>query len=348
MKTNCAIGWSVACIALISILFCGVVAGQDLVTDKRAAKTKAKSQAKNKSKIKKFPNAAVWSDPTLAEKDFEGYRFIGEYVKDGRGLQVTPAEGRFYSSIYTGGLPGAGWDGSAIEHQWSTLESVETLTQGWQKVDRSPKVTGKLPPADALVLFDGSSTQQWKNAKVENGVLRAGCRTKESFQDFRLYLEFLVPLKPEPPISHPHRGNSGVFAVGAYEVQIADTFGLDPSPQAWQEDDMLKPVDTWCGSVYGIQAFDINMCLPPLAWQSLEIDFKAARFEDDKKVASAVMSVILNGVKVQDQTVLTAGTGGGPAGPRAEVAKGPIILQNHGNPNRFRNIWIVPRPFDAH
>ena len=87
------------------------------------------------------------------------------------------------------------------------------------------------------------------------------------------------------------------------------------------------------------------MCLPPLQLASMEIDFRAARFDgDDKqKVSPAVITVIQNGVKIIDNLRLPEGTGGGPSGPRAEVAEGPIVLQNHGNPNLFRNIWIVPR-----
>ncbi|MEM6692233.1 MAG: DUF1080 domain-containing protein, partial [Planctomycetota bacterium] len=204
-------------------------------------------------------------------------------------------------------------------------------------------VVGKQPPSDAIVLFDGSRTDAWQDAKTENGFLKAGTRTKEKFRDFRLYLEFMIPLKPEPPISHPHRGNSGVFAVGAYEVQIADTFGLDMSDSAWTDIPRLKPVNTWCGSIYGISEPSVNMCLPPLTWQSLEIDFRAARFDRGKKVESAVMTVVLNGVVVQDSVVLPSGTGGGSSGPRREVGEGPVVLQNHSNPNLFRNVWIVPR-----
>lgn len=295
-----------------------------------------------------YPDAAVWTDPDRAAKEFPGYRFVGEYVSTDEGLratalQVTPAEGRFYVSTYQGGLPGDGCDGSAITHQWMDADSVGKSLSGWQKVDRSSSVIGKHPPADAIVLFDGSGTKLWNNGKIESGYLKAGTRTKQKFRDFQLYLEFLVPLKPEPPISHPHRGNSGVFAVGAYEVQIADTFGLDPNLAAWLDDGLLKPVNTWFGSIYRIQSPSINMCLPPLVWQSMEIDIVAARFNGDTKVSPAVISVVHNGVKVQENVSLPEGTGGGPAGPRPEVAEGPISLQNHGNPNRFRNIWVIPQ-----
>ncbi|WDQ14641.1 3-keto-disaccharide hydrolase [Rhodopirellula sp. P2] len=301
------------------------------------------TSSKPKPRIQPYPNAAVWTDAAKASKEWDGFEFVGEFVQDDQAMQVTPSEGRFYVSIYDGGFPGTGWNGKPIVHEWLDREGIQSRVAGWQKVDRSAAVVGKKPPANAIVLFDGSNTQAWQNGKIEDGVLKAGARTKDTFRDFRLYLEFMIPLKPEPPISHPHRGNSGVFAVGAYEVQISDNFGLDPNPRAWQDMDMLKPVNTWCGSIYGIREADWNVCLPPLAWQSMEIDFTAARFENGKKVTPAVISVTQNGVLLHDQVELPRGTGGGPAGPRPEVGEGPIYLQNHGNPNRFRNIWIVPR-----
>ena len=295
-----------------------------------------------KGAVKPYPNTPVWNSVDRAAKEFPGFEFIGEYVNGQRGLQVTAAEGRFYVSEYQGGLPGAGWDNGDVMHRWLDRLEIKSHLAGWERVDRSKQVTGKQPPPDAVVLFDGTNTDAWHNGEMEGQSLKAGTRTKKKYRDFRLYLEFLIPLKPEPPISHPHRGNSGVLAVGAYEIQITDTFGLDYSPQAWQQTPMLKPVNTWCGSVYGVRSADVNMCLPPLAWQSMEVDFKAARFEDGKKVSAAVISVIQNGVQIHNEVTLPRGTGGGPSGPRREVGEGHIVLQSHGNPNLFRNIWVVP------
>lgn len=301
----------------------------------------SQSPAKEKPIVRPYPDARVWQDAEVAAKEFAHFAAMGEYVREGQALQVVPAEGRFYFSLYQGGLPGAGWDGEVVAHRWVDPSAVEEQLEAWNKVDRSREVVGMQPPAGATVLFDGTSTDKWANGRMHDGCLMAGTRTKKIYKDFHLYLEFMVPLKPAPPLSHPHRGNSGVFAAGAYEVQLIDSFGLDMRPAAWSEQPMLKPADLWCGSIYGIRAPTINMCLPPLEWQSLEMEFRAARFEGEKKVSPAVMTVRHNGVVVHDAVELPRGTGGGPAGPRPEVPEGPIVLQDHGNPNLFRNIWVV-------
>ncbi|WP_168566045.1 3-keto-disaccharide hydrolase [Crateriforma spongiae] len=330
---------SLAFTALLTILVNTETPGQD---GRSLPTTPEKASVQTiKPEIVSYPDARVWSNRVIAESEYPGLPMIGEFRRDNRAMQVTVAGEKFYLSVFNGGLPGDGWDGSPIQHRWVGTQDIAEQLHGWNKADRSQEVVGKEPPQGSVVLFDGSDTKEWVNGKVEDGFLKAGTRTKEKFQDFRLYFEFLIPLKPEPPVSHPHRGNSGVFAVGAYEIQIADTFGLDFDKSAWSEMQMLKPVNTWCGSIYGIRAPNVNMCLPPLTWQSMEIEFKAARFKDSRKISPAVISVIQNGVKIHDQIELPEGTGGGPGGPRQEVPSGPIVLQNHGNPNLFRNIWIV-------
>lgn len=326
---------AVCLLSLIATQFPAVVARADVHSNPPTEQAKAV--------IRPYPNARVWRDRDVAAKEFAHFSAMGEYVRSGEALQVTPAEDRFYFSVYQGGLPGAGWKGDAVAHRWVDAGEVEEQLEGWTKVDRSHKVVGRQPPAGSTVLFDGSGTEQWVNGQTHNGCLMAGTRTKKIFRDFCLYLEFLAPLKPEPPVCHPHRGNSGVFAAGAYEVQLIDTFAADLDPEAWAEMPMLKPANTWCGSIYGIRAPTVNMCLPPLEWQSLEIEFRAARFDGGKKVSPAVMTVTQNGVVVQDAVTLPSGTGGGPEGPRAEAPHGPIVLQNHGNPNLFRNIWVIEK-----
>ena len=283
----------------------------------------------------------TWTDAKTAAAEFPGFAFLGEYVMDDQAIQVVPCQDRFYLSIYQGGLPGSGWDVGTIQHEWVTSDAIENRMKGYEKIDRSSKLEFTKPPTNAIVLFDGSDMKQWGHGKIKNGLLQAGAGTKRKFQDFTLHFECLVPFKPELPLSHPDRGNSGVFAVGAYEVQVADTFGLDFSPSAWTEMKQLKKPSTWCGSIYGLRAPDVNMCLPPLSWQTFDVKFTAARFENDKKVSSARMTVHQNGVLIHDNFELPEGTGGGPSGPRPEVTEGPIYIQNHHNPTQYRNIWVV-------
>ncbi|MCM2369162.1 3-keto-disaccharide hydrolase [Aporhodopirellula aestuarii] len=283
----------------------------------------------------------IWTDAKTAAKEFPGFALLGEYVRGDDAIQVVPCEGQYYLSIYRGGLPGAGWDRGKILHEWLDANAVKQRLKGFRKVDRSASLDFPEPPSNAIVLFDGSGKEHWAFGKVENGLLQAGAKTKREFQDFRLHFECSIPLKPELPLAHPGRGNSGVFAVGAYEVQVCDTFGVDFAPDRWEIDRVMKHPDTWCGAIYGIRAPDTNMCLPPLSWQSFDIEFTAARFEDGMKVTDARMTVHQNGMLIHDDVPLPEGTGGGPSGPRAEVPRGPIYVQSHGNPVQYRNIWVT-------
>jgi hypothetical protein len=289
-------------------------------------------------------DAKTWIDPQVAAREFPGFDLMGEFTKEGEGVQVTPSEGRFYLSFFSGGLPGGGWDGSTIKHQWlDQVATAETLNDH-QKIDRSSKLTFAKPPADATVLFDGNKRNHWAFGKVQNGNLIAGAKTKrDDFTDVKLHFETRVVFKPELQLAHPDRGNSGVFLAGAYEVQICDTFGVDFAPDRWKQDRVRKQPDTWCGGIYGLKKANVNMCLPPLAWQSFDIDFTAARFADGKKISDARMTVYQNGVLIHDDVALKSGTGGGRQGPRPEVPSGPILLQNHHSPNEFRNIWVVEK-----
>lgn len=293
--------------------------------------------------IKPEGDTPVWTDAKTAAQEFAGFAFLGEYVRGDESIQVVPCEGQFYLSIYQGGLPGDGWDRGVIGHEWLDAEAIAERLQGYVKVDRSSKLEFTAPPRDAIVLFDGSEMEHWAFGKIKDELLQAGAKTKREFQDFQLHFECLIPLKPELPLAHPGRGNSGVFAVGAYEVQVCDTFGVDFSPERWKIDRVLKHPDTWCGGIYGIRAADTNMCLPPLTWQTFDVDFTAARFDGDKKVTDARMTVHQNGVLIHDDVTLPEGTGGGPRGPRAEVPRGPIYFQSHGNPVQYRNVWVVEK-----
>ncbi|WP_437185541.1 3-keto-disaccharide hydrolase [Planctomicrobium sp. SH668] len=214
-----------------------------------------------------------------------------------------------------------------IDGKSATLWNSEGVRYGeLQKVDRSSPTLGALPPAGAIVLFDGSSTQHFVGGKITpEGVLREGATTKDAYGDCRIHLEFLLPFKPLA--RGQDRGNSGLYIQGRYELQMLDSFGL-------------KGEFNECGSLYRIKSPDVNMCYPPLVWQSYDVDFKMPKFDEKgQKIADARFSVWQNGVLIQNDVALKSKTGAG-------LAEGPEILptkiQDHANPVLFRNIWLVP------
>lgn len=194
---------------------------------------------------------------------------------------------------------------------------------------RSPTLDAK-PPTGAVVLFDGSSVEQWENGKMEKGHLIAnGSLSKQRFGDYMLHLEFRTPYKPDA--RGQKRGNSGVYQSGRWETQILDSFGLDGK-------------DNECGGLYSISQPRLNMCLPPLTWQTYDVEFTAARFDDSgKRLAWPRITVRLNGVLIHENVELAKDfTTSAPLSTPLDGPEGPLFLQEHGNPVAFRNIWLVP------
>jgi hypothetical protein len=216
-----------------------------------------------------------------------------------------------------------------IEGTQGRLLSPEGIEIGSvRKVRRESRTLGALCPPDGRMLFDGISTDAFQSAKVtEDGLLLAGALTKEEVGDFRLHLEFCTPFMPHA--RGQSRGNSGVYIQQRYEVQILDSFGLDG-------------VENECAGLYKRQAPLVNMCLPPLAWQTYEIYFRQARWDaEGNKTSPAFITVYHNGVLVQDCYAIPDKTGAGkPETPEL----GRIMFQDHNDPVRFRNIWIAPFP----
>jgi len=204
--------------------------------------------------------------------------------------------------------------------------------EGLKKVDRVSPTLGASVPAGGVVLFDGTEDTlktHWKDGArmTSDGLLQEGVTSIDTFGDFTLHLEFRLPYMPES--TGQARGNSGCYLQGRCEVQMLDSFGLEGK-------------DNECGGIYKAAAPSINMCFPPLSWQTYDIDFTAPRFAaDGRKTSYARITLRHNGVVVHDDIELRGGTGAG--GKRPEIAEGPLVLQDHANPVRFRNIWIVPR-----
>jgi len=175
---------------------------------------------------------------------------------------------------------------------------------------------GQSPPRGAETLFDEVETC-------------AGCgdqRTAAEFQDFRLHLEFNVPATAAGA-AEQDRGNSGIYLQGRYEVQVLDSFGW---PLADAND---------AGAIYGLRDADTNAARPAGTWQSYDITFHAARFSGGQKSSDARVTVVWNGTLVQNDVELPGPT---PGGIDESAAAGPIVLQDHGHPVRYRNVWLQP------
>ena len=203
------------------------------------------------------------------------------------------------------------------------------------------------PPADALVLLgEGSNLTAWQMAdgaapawKVDNGVLQAGkgvLQTKQEFTDFQLHLEFATPAEVKG--DSQDRGNSGVFLLGKFEIQILDSYNNITYP------------DGQAAAMYGQYPPLVNASRKPGEWQAYDIAFSAPRFDPQGTLQKpAVVTVLHNGVLVHNGTAFWGPTRHRSVLPYTpDMARGPIALQDHGNPVRFRNIWIRPlRPYDA-
>jgi hypothetical protein len=195
------------------------------------------------------------------------------------------------------------------------------------------------PPSDALVLFDGKDLSQWEGGKwiIKDGYAisnEADIKTKRAFGDCQLHLEWASPEKVEG--SSQGRGNSGVIIMENYEVQILDSY------------ENKTYFDGQAGSIYKQHPPLVNVCRKPGEWQTYDIIFTAPRFAKDGKVEKpAYVTVLQNGVLIQNHFEIQGTTGylEGPA-YHAHAEKLPLILQYHGNPVRFKNIWI--RELDAY
>jgi len=312
------------------------------------------------------------TDPTKVDGDFtvQG-EYVGAISEDGKtqkyGVRVgiTQNLSEFKAIAYRGGLPGAGWekkfsadknkrlvewtgqtkDGSTVFPKFLRGSAVvrdgvmtvvgpngDTIGELKRVIRQSPTLGAK-PPPGAVVLFDGSGLGHFlpPRAKMtDDKLLMVGARTKQSFTDFLLHLEFRVPYLRSP-------GHSAVFLQNSYHLAVAGrSFGAGAHS------------DLGCGGIRWVRAPDENMCLPPLTWQTFDVDYTAARFGvDGKIVQKPIVTVRQNGVLIHDRVELPDMTpfyrGGGtdPLSPQG----GPLQFQSHADDRHYvyRNIWVLER-----
>ncbi len=169
---------------------------------------------------------------------------------------------------------------------------------------------------------------RWEIVKGGAMQVKPGSRsiyTRQSFWNYKLHLEFRSPFMPD--FTGQSRGNSGVYNLCRYEVQVLDSYGLEGK-------------DNECGGIYKIARPLVNMCAPPLQWQTYDIEFTAPKFNrKGKKISNARITVLHNGVKIHDNLELPFPTAGAYIPDESKPAG--IFLQDHGDPVQYRNIWIV-------
>jgi len=200
------------------------------------------------------------------------------------------------------------------------------------------------PPSDAIVLFDGKDLSKWKGGEkwqIRDGYAIPkghGITTKDSFGDCQFHVEWATPSKVSG--SGQGRGNSGVYLMERYEVQILDSYGNKTY------------FDGQAGSIYKQRPPMVNVCRKPGEWQTYDIIFNAPHFDAaGHLVKPGYVTVLQNGVLVQKHMQLLGGTFYEKAPSyQAHPPKAPLELQFHGNPVRFRNIWIreIAEPPVAH
>lgn len=322
--------------------------------DKKPGESAKTGSASSTTTTKPQPATAdPAKDPEYAFMgEFEGPVFSGSSVYERLAVQVRPlAEGEFQAIQYQGGLPGEplyrGNPVKLVGKRWEKFlvlsggpfaifvepQQCLVLDQQGQRVGRLERVQrqsptlGAKPPKDALVLFNGKDTSQFTVGQMtKDGLLMEGADMKALFADFNLHAEFQLPYMPAA--RDQARANSGLYLQSRYEVQVLDSFGEEP-------------VFNGCGAIYRTRKPDLNMCLPPLVWQTYDVAFTSPRWlADGTKWKNARITVWLNGVKVQDNVELADKTG---AGKEEDPMPLPIRFQDHRNPVRFRNLWIVDR-----
>ena len=304
-------------------------------------------------------------------KDFQ---WQGEYITpdNGRAYQIiADGNGKFRIVGYPGGLPGEGWDRTMArffgngtlegdakikvvgekmdiprrdpsvivfdEKQKSrpmaftknadgTISFLNKEAKEAKKVVRESPTLGMEPPKGAFVVFNGKDLTNFKPGAKMNEETKTlwseACSVPFKNQPYILHLEFMTSFMPTK--RGQARSNSGVYIAECYECQVLDSFGLEGE-------------NNECGGFYQSNRPDVNMAFPPLTWQTYDIDFTPAKYENGKKVANAKVTVLHNGVAIHTDLELAKETPG-----RLKEANEPrgVYLQGHGNKVQYRNIWV--------
>lgn len=317
-----------------------------------------KDPPKKKERIALAEPKDVAKDPDFAiQGEYEGTLVEKNGQEQKAGVQVVAnGLGEFTVKAFKGGLPGAGWDGktskkftaTTTDGKVSILEQVNspigTIAKGQieikqdgasltvKRVERKSKTLGEKPPAGAVVLWGAEGDEKnWTNGKLmelSDGkfltVAKTGSiKSKEKFGAFKAHIEFRLPWMPNS--TGQGRGNSGVYLQDRYECQVLDSFGL-----AGENNE--------CGGIYTQHKPSVNMCLPPMAWQTYDMEFTPAEFADGKKVKNGRATIYHNGVKIHDNVEFPKEC---PGGQKEDAAPGPFQFQDHGDPVVFRNVWVV-------
>ncbi|HOK08036.1 MAG TPA: DUF1080 domain-containing protein [Candidatus Hydrogenedens sp.] len=212
-------------------------------------------------------------------------------------------------------------------------QGKEKATFELKRVFLTSPTLGQQPPEGAVVLMDGKSLDKWDVKPhwqlVEDGsakTVATSLWTKEEYGDGLYHIEFMCPFMPNE--TGQARGNSGVYIFGRYEVQVLDSFG-----------DL--PADNLCGGIYKAATPKVCASLPPLQWQTYDITFTGPKFDENgKKIKNAFITVYHNGILIHDNVELKGPTPGGVS--EQETPKGVLMLQDHGDPVRYRNVWYQP------
>jgi hypothetical protein len=316
---------------------------------------KPKEKAKEKAKTGRI----AIDEPTKLKDDVD-FATQGEYVGDVNGTKtgvqlIAEGNGKFLVKAFKGGLPGDGWDGQEtkkgtvelkdgkLEIKFGAIEMAGVLSKGvlkvtaegneasFDKVERKSSTLGAKAPEGAIVLFGAAGDEKnWSNGKLielsDGKYLNYGIKSKQSFNGFKAHVEFRLPWMPNS--RGQGRANSGVYLQDRYEVQVLDSFGLNGE-------------NNECAGIYQQYKPLVNMCYPPMMWQTYDIDFTPATFDaDGKKTAGARLTLLHNGVKVHDNIEFKGPTGGGQA---EKPTPGPLQFQNHGDPLVYRNVWLVEK-----